>query len=67
MMDIENFIARCETGCHWGNDAQILFEALKSAGKMKFDGEDLLQFIKYHLSNGATNYYTKKREQHEGY
>ena len=47
-----NLMARAEHGLQHAHDAQILFEALKSAATAHSTPSDMLKFLKFHIAAG---------------
>lgn len=45
-------MTRAENGLQWGNDAPILFAALKSAAQQHTNEADMLKFLKHHIARG---------------
>lgn len=62
--NILQLMTRAEAGFQHADDAQILFEALKSAGQTHTSPQDLLKFLEHHISVGLESV-RQKRVAHD--
>lgn len=56
-------MSRAEAGLQHADDAEILFEALKSAAEVHTNPEETLTFLKFHLGRGLGSQQAKKQER----
>lgn len=60
---VDLLMVRAEGGHQHADDAQVLFEAIKSAAQQHTSEADMLKFVVHHISCGYQSFYEKKRKQ----